>query len=220
MARLILSLVSFLCISQALAAPITQRAVSSRVPIESLQEGELETSVIQNIFKAQTALAGINSITDVSGASITPLLTAQLALENVSDLEGQLGKANLFGTPVANNTPELIVSGLQSAQQTLANVTALLGSPNHNTTVTSLAQASSLLTQAISSAQQALSLGSSAGAASVSDSTAFPEATALVTTASDVSAILNTASSPEATTLDTAVAAAATFAAYGFSNPR
>jgi len=220
MGRFILSLVSFLCISQALAAPVTRRTVSSRVPAESLQQGELEDSVIQNIFKAQTALAGINSITDVAGASITPLLTAELALENVSDLEGQLGKANLFGTPVANNTPELIVSGLQSAQQTLANVTALRGSPNYNTTVTSLAQASSLLTQAISGAQQANALGSSAGTASVPDSTAFPEATAPVTTASDVFATLNTEVSPEATTLDTASAAAATFAAYGFSNPR
>ncbi|KAJ6602835.1 hypothetical protein DFH09DRAFT_452883 [Mycena vulgaris] len=151
MARIILSLVSLLCLFQALAAPLNQRAVASN-PDCNKANGQLGGGLLS----ARVFLASINAVNDV--VDPLPFLTAQIALLNVSTVSNKLALSLLSNEPpTPDNTQALILSGLKAAETVLSGV-ALVNTQSNGTAAVNLARANSFLAEAIVNAQQAVDL--------------------------------------------------------------
>ncbi|KAJ7892690.1 hypothetical protein B0H13DRAFT_2339995 [Mycena leptocephala] len=179
MARMILSIVSFLWVFQALAGTCASLSLSLAVPKftcasthpapfagtrRAVPSDPACTKLIDrttdSIFTVRSSLGGINPVTDVSDPR--PLLTAQLALFNASAAANTLA-ISLDVTslaPASADSTTLMLSGLQAAQSTLFEVNAFISL--NNATTQKVAQANATLAQAISSAQQAADLNCTA----------------------------------------------------------
>ncbi|KAJ7041367.1 hypothetical protein C8F04DRAFT_1230426 [Mycena alexandri] len=144
MARILISLVSLVCVCQTLAAPIIARNSSLSSSLECLVPNA-------QISSALSSLSQINPVFDVSTTG--SLFTAEQSLFNVSGLAAVLAggeppvgaPADVFSTSQAD-----ILQGLTAAQDALKDV-QVASSANSNRTTQTLAKVNNALKQAISS---------------------------------------------------------------------
>ncbi|KAJ7150646.1 hypothetical protein C8R46DRAFT_1198223 [Mycena filopes] len=169
MARISISLVSLLCVCQTLAAPMMLR----RTDLNCFGPNS-------GVSSAQVNLAEINVLADVQSAG--PLLTAQMALFNVSGLTAALaGFPSPAGAPskVSATSTADIAAGVQSAQAALKDVKVLFNA-NGNKTTQNLAEVDNFLTKALASLKEDLT--SCIAVAETAVITAFPSATFVTAT--------------------------------------
>ncbi|KAJ7657621.1 hypothetical protein DFH06DRAFT_1131401 [Mycena polygramma] len=160
MARVFLPLISFLFLSQALAAPLSRRAIPSNPSCI-----KLVADAANNVITVRQALATINPLYALPflrrSTNITAplgILNAQIALFNASEIAGPftLSLDVTNPDPVDPNSSAQFLAAVQAAQTALAGEDVLVGANNATTTV--IQQANSTLSQAVSGAQQAVDL--------------------------------------------------------------
>ncbi|KAJ7103819.1 hypothetical protein C8R44DRAFT_988010 [Mycena epipterygia] len=146
MARIFFTLVSLVCMFQALAAPLHRRAVTSP------DCGKANVVSSEGIDAARNSLGPINTANDIGNARL--LLQAQLSLLDANNGTTQIADSLLFGAPPAPaDANTRIVAGLQAAQDSLNRVFAF-----DNATIAAVQAANSSISTALVSAQQAVAL--------------------------------------------------------------
>ncbi|KAJ7509591.1 hypothetical protein B0H11DRAFT_2270011 [Mycena galericulata] len=148
MARILLALVSIVCMFQTLAAPLDRRAVTSAA-CSSANVGASE-----GILSARLSLGPINTANDIGNA--LPLLQAQLALLDANNGTTQIADSIGLGAtapPAPADANARILSGLQAAQGFLNQVFSF-----DNVTEAAVQSANSSISMALVSAQQAVAI--------------------------------------------------------------
>ncbi|KAJ7486564.1 hypothetical protein FB451DRAFT_1553859 [Mycena latifolia] len=147
MARVFFALIPLICMFQTLSAvPLHLRAVA---PPDCNQ---IQVGIILGIERARTSLGPINTANDIGNARL--LLQAQLSLLDANNGTTEIQLGSLSGEPPAPaDTNARIVAGLQAAQAAL-NHTAFFSSDN--ATASAVQTASSSISDALVSAQQAV----------------------------------------------------------------
>ncbi|KAJ7220915.1 hypothetical protein GGX14DRAFT_676419 [Mycena pura] len=150
MARIIIALISVVCLFQTLAAPLNRRAVTS----PECSSANVAADI--GILAARNSLGAINTADDIGSARL--LLEAQISLLDANNGTTQIADSLLDGAaPAPADSQALIVSGLLAAQGALNKVFSF-----ENATTEAVKAANSSITTALGSRQ------STASAASIS----------------------------------------------------